>query len=261
MFTEAVLFEIHAAWGILSVVASALTLAAGVATVLALVSTWRMQRDARTIEAAENFAAINLTTVVKRYVPAEHQTNVARDEIAIAKQAIVTRRPRLKRIAVVFGMAFVCGATATVFTAHQRLGTSATARLTAQPRANLDVLKNIQGVWGWRADFLQSCSENPQTIRVAPDRKTLTIHYTKPYTKPYKQGSETITDLTFDVVSMKQNVLVLLRAAPPTDTKPIPADVTFIDANTMSWSPSNDAMVSSGAIERCRPTQHSQIGR
>jgi hypothetical protein len=247
MLTEAVLFEIHAAWGILSAVSSVLTLAAGVAAVLALVSIWRMQRDARTIEAAQNFAAVDLTTVVKRYVPAEQQTNVARDEIAIAKQAIVTRRPRLKRIAVIFGMAFVCGATATVFTAHRRLGTTATARLTAQPRVNLDVLKNIQGVWGWRADFLQSCSENPQTIQVAADRKTLTIHYTK----PYKQGSKTITDLTFDVISVKQDMLVLLRADPPTDTKPIPADVTFIDANTMSWSPRNNAMMWSGAIERC----------
>ena len=175
-------------------------------TVLAVASLWRLRRDVRVIEGAESFGAVNLTTVIKRYVPAEHQTNVAREEIAIAKQAIVARRPRLKRIAVVCGMVFVCGTTAMVLTAPRRLGT-ATAWLTRQPRANIDALKNIQGVWGWRADFLGSCSENPQTIQVSPDQKTLTMRYAK----PYKQGSETVTEMTFEVVSVKPNKLVLLR--------------------------------------------------
>ena len=221
--------------------------------VLAVASLWRLRRDARAIEVAESFGVINLTTVIKRYVPAEHQTNVAREEIAIAKQAIIAGRPRLKRIAVICGMVFVCGATATVFTASRRLGTTATAWLTGQPRPNTDALKNIQGVWGWRADFLGSCSENSQTIQVSTDQKTLTMRYAK----PYKQGSGTITEMTFEVVSVKPNKLVLLR----TDSdafavgKPIAMDVLFIDTNTMSWSPSNSAMVSSGAIERCAPAR------
>lgn len=220
-------------------------------TVLAVASLWRLRRDVTAIEAAESFEGVNLTTVIKRYVPAEHQTNVAREEIAIAKQAIVARRPRLKRIAVICGMVFVCGTAAMAFTAPRRLGTTATALLTRQPRANIDALKNIHGVWGWRADFLESCSENPQTIQASPDQKTLTMRYAK----PYKQDSGTITEMTFEVVSVKPNKLVLLR----TDSAafavggPIPIDVLFIDTNTMSWSPSNSAMVLSGAIERCAP--------
>jgi hypothetical protein len=247
------LLEVDAAWTVLSVVVSVLTLGSGVRTVLAVASLWRLRRDVRTIEIAESFRAVNLTTVIKRYVPAEHQTNVAREEIAIAKQAIVARRPRLKRIAVVCGMIFVCGTTALVFTAPRHLGTAATALLTQQPRANIDALKNIQGVWGWRADFLESCSENPQTIQVSPDHKTLT----KRYAKPRKEGSGTITEMTFEVVSVKPNKLVLLR----TDSgafavgRPIPIDVLLIDTNTMLWSPSNSAMASSGAIERCAPAR------
>jgi len=132
-----------------------------------------------------------------------------------------------------------------------RMETTATAQPTAPLRPNSDLLTNIQGVWGWRADFLASCAENPQTIQVAPDRRTLTMRFAK----PYKPDSETITGMTFDVVSVEPNKLVLLRtdlAAFAVDRKPIPLDVTFIDANTMSWSPSNSAMAS-GAIERCAP--------
>ena len=119
------MLEVDAAWTVLSAVVFVLTLGAGVRTVLAVASLWRLRRDVRAIEAAESFEAVNLTTVIKRYVPAEHQTNVAHEEIAIAKQAIVAWRPRLKRIAIVCGMVFVCGTTAMAFTAPRRLGTTA----------------------------------------------------------------------------------------------------------------------------------------
>jgi hypothetical protein len=246
------LLELAAPWSALAGIAFVLTLGAGVATLFAVASIWRMRRDARVIEAAENFEAVNLTTVVKRYVPAEHQTNAARDEMAIAKQVIVAQRPRWKRTAVVFGMVLVCSATATVFFARRHLETTRAARLATKPRPNLDVLKYIQGVWGWRADFLQSCSENPQTISVAPDRKTLRIRYAKPYKT--RLGTP-ITDLTFNVVSATSSALVLLWADPPAAIKPAPTDVQFIDANAMSWGPINNAMVSSGVIERCPPAQ------
>ena len=127
---------------------------------------------------------------------------------------------------------------------------TAAAQPTAPLRPNSDLLTNIQGVWGWRADFLESCAENPQTIQVAPDRRTLTMRYAK----PYKEGAETITSVTFDVVSAEPNKLVILRTdkAAFVVGKPTPVDVTFADANTMSWSPSNSTMAS-GAIERCAP--------
>jgi hypothetical protein len=225
-----------------------LTLGAGVRTVLAAASLRRLRRDVGAIEAAERFEAVNLTTVIKRYVPAGHQTNVTREEIVIAKQAIAARSSRLKRIAVVSGMVFVCGTAAMVFMAPWRLGATVTALLTRQPHAT-SAAPNMQGVWGWRADSLQSCSENPQTIQVSPDQKTLTLRYAK----PYKEGPVTITEMTFEVVAVKPNMLVLLRTDPGAFTfgKPIPFDVLFFDKNTMSWSPSNSAAVSSGAIERC----------
>jgi hypothetical protein len=250
------LLEVATAWSALAVAAFVLTLAAGVGTVLTIASIERLRRDAKVVEAAESFEPVDLSAVVRRYVPAEDQTNVAQDEIAIIKQVVVARRSRLKRVAGGLGLVLVCGAIATVFSADRYLETPATARSATQPQSTLDVLKVLQGgVWGWRADFLESCAENPQTIQVAPDRRTLTMHFAK----PYKQGSEAITDMTFDVVSVEHNKLVLLRTDPAAFTvgKPTQVDVLFLDENTMIWSPSHGAMVSSGTIERCPPTQHS----
>jgi hypothetical protein len=223
-------------------------LGAGVGTSVAFASIWRLRRDAWIIEAAESFEPVNLTTVIKRYVPAKHQTHVAHQEIAMAKQVIVARRPRQMWIAVAFVLVLVGGATATVFSLQRYLEMASSART---PRPDLNVLNNIQGVWGWRANFLLSCAENPQTIAVAPDRKTLTMRYAK----PYKERSETNTDMTFDVVSVERDKIVLLR----TDSsafavgKPTPFDVLFVDANTMIWASRHNAMESSGAIERCSP--------
>jgi hypothetical protein len=242
------LLEGDAVWAVLLGVASVLTLAASTSTVLAVASIWRLRRDSKTIEAAASFEAVDLTTVVKRYVPAEQQTQLAREEIALAKQAIVARRPRLKWRAVVSSVVLVCCAAATVSLAPH-LKTA--VRLAMKSPLELDVLKDIQGVWGHRANFLESCSENPQTIRVAPDRKTLTLRYAK----PYKIRSETLTELRFDVVSVKPNMLVLLRTNPPASAVGLSYDVVFIDANTMSWSPSKNATLTPGAIERCAPAR------
>jgi hypothetical protein len=244
------LLEGDAAWSVLLGVASVLTLAAGVSTVLAVASIVQLRRDAKIIAAAESFEAVDLTTVVKRHVPAEQQTNLASEEIALAKQAVVARRPRLKWRAAVSGAVLACGAAATVLSAHRYL--EVVARSPSKARVNLDVVKDIQGVWGFRADSLQSCSKNPQTIQVAPDRRTLTLRYAK----PYKWGSATLTELNFEIVSVKPNMLVLLRTDPPESIVGFSSyDVVFIDANTMSWSPSKDGTVSSGAIERCVSTR------
>ena len=242
------LLEGEGAWGVLSVVVSVLTLGAGVGIALAAAALWQLRRDLRAVNAAERFEAVDLTTVVKRYVPAEHQTNIGPQEIPIAKQAIAARQSRLKRMAIVFGMVSACGIViATELSAARHLQMIVTAWLTARTRPNLDPLRDIQGVWGWRADVLRSCSENPQTMLLAPDRKTLTMRFAK----PYNPVSGTVTEMIFDVVSVKPNKLVLLRTDSTTVGGPMPVDVLFIDANTMSWSYANSVMGWSGSIERC----------
>ena len=243
------MLDVSAAWGV-PAAAAALALAAFAGVVIALVSSRRFRIDAGVIEAAERLEAVDLTSVVKRYVPSELQTHKSAEEIAVAKQVIAVRRPRWKRIAVISGIIMLCCAAAATFSTRWNLQAAAAARLAAKPRLNLDVLKAIQGVWGWRADFLQSCSENPQTVSVTPDRKKLLVRYAK----PFQDGLTLVTNLDFDVVLAKPDSIVLSEAHSATPTSPRPPQVyiQFLDANTYSLSRSDAPMKSSGAVERCR---------
>ena len=243
-------------WSGLAVAAFVLTLAALVATVFAVVTLWRLRHDSRVIEAAERFEAVDLTTVVKRYVPSENQTFRSTEEMAIARQVIGARRPRWRRRAIRFGIALVCCVAAASYATQRQLRSMAAAGLGTNPRVNLDVLKDIQGVWGWRADFLESCPENPQTITVAPDRKTLSLRYAK----PYLQGEKTITNLDFNIVATKPDglVLSLSDASRATNLPPTRVVIQFIDANTFSMSRDESPLASSGTIVRCPPAKSAQ---
>jgi hypothetical protein len=242
------LLDFSVAWGIWAAVAIALTLAAASGTIIGISRLWRFRTDSLVIAAAERFEAVNLTDVVKRHVPSELQTQNPSDEIAVAKQVIEARTPHWKRIALASGLVMLCAATAATFSVHRNMQASAAARLAAKPRLNLDVLKAVQGVWGWRADFLQSCAENPQTVVVSSDRKKLSVQYAK----PYQDGSKVVTVLDFDVVSATPDTLVL--AEPNSDTpNPPRVYVNFLDANSYSLSRTDAPMRSSGAVERCPP--------
>ncbi len=160
-------------WGVSAAIAFLLVLAAAIGTILAVAKLWRFRMDGQVIDAAERLEAVNLGTVVKRYVPSELQTQNFTDEIAIARQVISSRRPGWKRIAMISGVVLLCSATVAAYFTRRNLEVIAAAQLAAKPRLNLDVLRVIQGVWGWRADFLESCAENPQTVVVSPDHKNL----------------------------------------------------------------------------------------
>lgn len=240
-------------WGVSAAIAFLLVLAAAVGTILAVAKLWRFRMDGQVIDAAERLEAVNLGTVVKRYVPSELQTQNFTDEIAIARQVISSRRPGWKRIAMISGVVLLCSATVAAYFTRRNLEVIAAAQLAAKPRLNLDVLRVIQGVWGWRADFLESCAENPQTVVVSPDHKNLSVRYAK----PFKTGSSLVTDLEFDVISAKPDMLVLTERGTTTSTESRPAQVyiNFLDANTYSLSRSDDPMKSSGAIVRCPQPQ------
>jgi hypothetical protein len=251
------LLEISAPWAVLAGVAVALTVAAIAGTVISIWRLWRLRADYRVVEAAERFEMVDLTTVVKRYVPSELQSQKVAEEIAIVKEMIGSGRPRWKRAAIFSGTMMLCGAAAAAFSIHQDMKAAGTVQLAVKPTVNLDALKDIQGVWGWKADFLQSCSENPQTISVTPDRNKLSIQYAK----PYQNGRKTTTKLDFDVVSATPDMLVLSKSDPAMPTRPSSDQVyfKFIDANAFTLSHSNDPMGSSGMIARCqsRSTQAS----
>ena len=143
----------------------------------------------------------------------------------------------------------VGSAGATAFFVHRNLQATTVTRVAARALPGGDALATIQGVWGWRADFLQSCGQNPQTISVSPDRRKLSMHYAK----PVPAGAKTLQDVDFDVVSAQPDTLVL---APVSATGPIPHPVSisikFLDANTYIANNSDRPLQTTGVIERCK---------
>lgn len=226
-----------------------LTLVALIGTVLGIASLYRLWKDFRVIDAAERLEAVNLSSVVRRRVPVGLRTQRMAEEIAIARQVMGARWLRWRRLAVVFGVVTLCSAATASFSIERNLKAIAQAQLETKTRLNLDVLKVIQGVWGWRADAMRSCSENPQTISVGSDRRTLLVRYAK----PRQQGSETITDLKFDVIATKPDMLELTPSddAPQSDPRTSRVYLQFTDENDFVISRSDDPMRSSGAIMRC----------
>jgi hypothetical protein len=246
------LLEITDVWPVLAGVALGLTLVAVVGTVIAGAISWRLRADYQIVEAAERFEAVNLTTVVKRYVPSEFQSQKAAEEIAIAKRIIGARRPTWTGAAMISGLIMLFGAATASFSIHRYVTTAAAAPVAAaaKPQLNLDALKTIEGVWGWKADFLQSCEENPQTISVAADGKRLSIRYAK----PYRNGPRTVEVIDFNVISATPDTLVLSKVDPasPTGSSSVQVSFKFIDTNAFGLSRSTDPTAWSGVIARCQ---------
>jgi hypothetical protein len=227
--------------------AISLALWAVVVAAFALFKSWRLSADSKVLAAAERYEAVNLTSVIKRYVPAEHQTNRVAEEIAIARQVIGLRRPRWRLTAILScGFIIVCAAGAAAFSFQREPRPAApplSKVVTARPAPNFDVLKDIQGVWGWRADFAQSCEQNPQTITVTADGKKLSIRYAKPYRDRPETGSE------FAIDSVRPDTLVALNTG---STSPVRIYFKFLDKDSFVLSWSNDSTSSSGTVARCR---------
>jgi hypothetical protein len=235
-------FDTAAVWNVLTGMAIAVTLWGIAGAIFGVAMSRRLHTDRRVIEAAERFEAVNLTTVIKRYVPPEQQTQKVVEEMAIAKRVIEFRQPRWRRAAILSVVLMLCGAGATAFALQRDLSAPPTAKVAAKPAPTLDALKAISGIWGWRADALQSCEENPQTIALSGDAKTLSIRYAK----PLQLASGAVSELSYEVVSVEPNMLVLAK---PGSARRIFFRV--IDGNAFAISWSNDANGSSGTIARC----------
>jgi hypothetical protein len=240
----------------LPVVAAALSGLAGVLFALMLLgaagaafAVWslsRLRRDYLVVEAAERLAAINVTHIVRRYVPRRLRSHRRSEELLLAKQIIDARRPGWKRWVIVSAVLVVCSASAATFFIRRNLHTSGLTQVAVNALPSGDALAAIQGVWGWRSDFLRSCTENPQRITVSPDRATLSVHYAK----PISSSAPSLRDFDYDVVSTQPDVLVL--KGPMSAARPPSVSIKFLDADTYIATSSSQPFQTTGAIERCK---------
>jgi len=204
------------------------------------------------MDAAERLEAVDLTRVIKRYVPPEQKTERTAEEMVVAKQALGTRRSRWATVAALCGGLMVCGGFAGYVT-QQHMQMAAVAQRNAKPRLDLDVLNAIQGVWGFQADFLQSCQENPQTITVTPERRRVSVRYAKPY---HAATNEVVLEMEFEVASATPDMLVLSGPVSSMPDKIVAATFyfQFLDGNSFILSKSDVPFGSSGTIVRCPAT-------
>jgi hypothetical protein len=196
----------------------------------------RLRQARRVIEAAERMERVSLRHVIRRYVPPALRSHHRAEEMLLAKQTIGARQPRSRRWAVASAVLVVCSAAVTALLAHRNLQA---IRVAGAPVRTGDALTMIQGVWGWRADFSRSCSENPHSISVSSDHKRLSIHYAR---------SRPAAD--FDVVSVQRDTIVL--SAPGPGANPISIFIKLLTADTYIANTSYQPLETTGAIERCR---------
>jgi hypothetical protein len=226
--------------------ASIATLLALAGILLSIASLWRLRTHYKLTEAAERSEMVGLSAIVQKYVPGEQQSHKTSEEIAIVKQVISLRWTRWKWAAIVLGALMLFSAATTAYFTRRNLEFVAKADPTVQARPNLDAARTLQGVWGWRADYQQSCSQNPQTISVSPDGKSVTLDYAKPHRS--QQHFE------YAVVSLRPNVIELRALNAPAVANPRQAvlTITFQDANTFLLTNSAQPLAAYGVIERCR---------
>lgn len=209
----------------------------------------RLRQHYRVVEAAERLEVVNLSHVVRLYVPREHQTNRGAEEMVLAKQGIEARRLPWRRRAFASAALTLAFAGLTTFLAHRPPPTTPVVPTMAKARPSVDALAAIEGVWGWRANATQSCDENPQAISVSADHTKLSVRYSKPLGGP---GAPTKFD--YDVVSKEPNMLVLAGPLSPDHPNARVPQVTirFLDTNTYTANVSNRPFQSTGAVERCQ---------
>lgn len=254
-------------------VACGVTILALAWLLFALAALWRLRQDYQVLDAAERLQAVDLTALVKTYVPPERQSHRLSEELPIVKAALGAKWPRWRRMAVIAGVVTLVTAASAAFLIDRNIqvhteplaaapaelaqGAPATKEtekvaptpVGTRPAVNLDVLQVIQGVWGARFDFLQSCSENPQTITVSPDRTKLSVHYAK----PIWDGAQAAADFQFVVVSAQPDALVVALSDAPSLGNAVVRQmkIQFADANTYEVRTTKATVLGTGAVVRC----------
>jgi hypothetical protein len=141
---------------------------------------WRLRKDQRSLEAAERLEAIDMNTIVKRYVPSHLQSNEPAKEFAIVRQDINRKFTRWVVVTTLSGIVALSVGTLSWVLINKNGHSVAAAQLADQGARPVNALEAITGVWGWKYDFLISCAQNPHTISVTADKKRLSMRYAKP---------------------------------------------------------------------------------
>jgi hypothetical protein len=228
--------------------ATGLTLLALGITVFGATVVWQLRRDRLTLQAAERFEAVPISPVVKRHVPGHLQSNISSEEFAVIRQSIARKFPRWITATTLSGLVTLSAGTVSWILIDKNRQLIAAAQLAEQSPNPVDALKAITGVWGWKHEILQSCSQNPHTISVTEGNKGLSVRFAK----PLWDGSQEVSNLEYEIVGVEPSKLVLASMSPQrTDTRNQPRwYFIFSDSDTYRIGRSG-RFGTTGDIVRC----------
>jgi hypothetical protein len=231
--------------------ATALALLALGVTVFGIHVLWRLRRDRLTLQAAEKFEAVDMTTVVKRHVPGDLQSHKASEEFVLVGESIARKFPRWIKVVILSSVVALSAGPVAWILIERNWQHIVAAQLAEQAPKPIDALKAIAGVWGWKHEFLQSCLQNAHTISVTDGNKRLSVQYIK----PLWDGSGEVSHLEYTIIGVEPNKLVLESAQYPkqSDLRRPPTRWYFMfsDADTYRIGRS-DELRTTGDIVRCR---------
>ncbi len=118
----------------------------------------------------------------------------------------------------------------------------------------VDPIAAIGGTWGWKFNALLSCKDNPHTIKLSDDKRTLTIRFHNPI--PTQSGD--VDGYDYAVVRTEPNELVLRLLSAPDQKdamgRPLEWAMHFEDKNTYYLKRSDVLTQDTGKIIRCGGT-------
>lgn len=240
----------HGLWGGLAAAALALTVVFVVGTAVAVTMLIRLRSDMKRLEAAERFEPVDASYLVMKHVPAALRTGLLSNELPIVRERVGRKIVTRNRIAAgLAALAIVVGVLGYFAVRHSIM--VADAELASSGDLSAEVMKLIQGVWGWKYDFERSCSRNPHTITVSDGGDKLVLTFQK----PYWSGRQEIQTREFKILTRNKRGLTLALAGERVRVdpfgQPIVWNFVFLDRDTYSAKRSDAPQVTTGDIIRC----------
>jgi hypothetical protein len=231
---------------------AALALLAFGVTVFGIRALWRLRRDRLTLQAAERSEAVDITTVVKGHIPVNLQSYSLGEEFVLVRESIARKFSRWIKVVILSSVVTLSASPVAWILIDRNWQRIVAAQLAEQAPKPVDALKAIAGVWGWKYQFLQSCSQNAHTIAVTDGNKRLSVQYAK----PLWDGGREVSNLEYTIVGIEPNKLVLESAQYPKQSDTLGRPPTkwyfkFSDADTYRIGRS-DELRTTGDIVRCR---------
>ena len=229
--------------GLLIVAVLAILPLAGVLAVL--------RNDRRSIEAAERLENVDLTALAQRHLPPALWTQTANQEIPLLKAAVRRKMRIYRRMIAGCGLMAVLTAPAAGFIHHRSPPEVRATDMAARRPAPVQVLKAVDGTWGWKHDAMLSCERNPMMIRLFDNGRKMSSRFRE----PVWIGSEQTNGYDYDVTGTRGNELLLhLSGAPAEDSfgRPLEWALVFADEDNFHLRRSDRTTDITSDMVRCR---------